>query len=207
MVAGAGASAAVYYYFLVEWEEEANAAIEAVDALDPPPEAFVHPYTQKPWYWRVLFTLKRLFYITYVFLPVTAISVVSTYVYPDSEVWRNRLLDALLHAMEKAGCCFMKLGQWISMRPDMFPRDFVETMSRLRQGVPPHSWDETVKAVRQGLGADWAEIFEFLETTPVASGTVAQVRTTHSRLRPSAGLDHDAAADKRAVDGVDVRIV
>lgn len=175
MVAGAGASAGVYYYFLVEWEQEANAAIETSDAVEPPPDAFVHPYTEKPWYWRALFTLKRILYISYVFAPVTAISLVSTYLYPNSEEWRKRMLDSLLHAMERAGCCFMKLGQWISMRPDMFPRDVVETMSRLRDGVPPHSWADTLKAVRQGLGKEWAEIFETLETKPVASGTVAQV--------------------------------
>jgi hypothetical protein len=75
----------------------------------------------------------------------------------------------------QAGCCFMKLGQWISMRPDMFPADVVRAMARLRSGVPPHPFEATREAIRESFGKDIDEMFEHFENEAIASGTVAQV--------------------------------
>lgn len=40
-------------------------------------------------------------------------------------VLRQEWCDALVIALNKAGCSMIKFGQWISMRPDMFPADLI----------------------------------------------------------------------------------
>ncbi len=183
LLAGAGAIGGLFYYYALEEDEALKRAMEdPAVALEPPPPDFVHPYLEKPWWWRVLFAIKRAIYVAYVFLPVAGMGVLSTYVFPTSEKWRKRFLHSLIRAMERAGCCFMKLGQWISMRPDMFPRDVVKTMASLRDGVPEHSFKFTQRSIKESFGKDITEIFESFEATPIASGTVAQVY--RARLKP-----------------------
>lgn len=171
------------YYIYLENDEAAKRALEDPSvAVEAPPAEFVHPYSDKPLWWRIYFAIKRAIYVAVVFLPAAGVGVVSTYIYPDSEKWRLRFLEALLRAMERAGCCFMKLGQWISMRPDMFPRDVVQAMARLREGVPAHPFSFTEKSIKESLGKEISEIFEFFDENAVASGTVAQVH--RARLKP-----------------------
>lgn len=183
IVGATGAMGGLMYYWALEEDEALKSAMEdPAVALEAPPAEFVHPFTEKPWWWKVLFAIKRAIYVAYIFFPVAGAGLASAYLFPASGTWRERFLDALLHAMERAGCCFMKLGQWISMRPDMFPRDVVATMARLRDGVPAHSFAFTRASIRESLGKEIEEVFESFETEPVASGTVAQVY--RARLRP-----------------------
>lgn len=174
-VVGLGAGAGYLVYLRMEEEYAAIEAETTLPVIDPPAE-FVHPYLEKPWWWRVWFAIKRCLYLAYVFAPVTYTFTMSSLVYPDDPDWRSKLIDTLMTAIERAGCCFMKLGQWISMRPDMFPPDVVKAMSKLRSGVTPHSFEATRKAVKESLGHDLEDIFETFEHEAIASGTVAQVR-------------------------------
>jgi hypothetical protein len=43
----------------------------------------------------------------------------------------------------------MKLGQWLSMRPDLFPPDVIEALSRLRNDAPSHTYEHTRATIRQ----------------------------------------------------------
>ena len=183
VLGASGALGGLFYYYAMQEDEALKRAMEDPSvALEPPPPEFVHPYIEKPWWWRMLFAIRRAIYVAYVFLPVAGGGVLSAYIFPESEVWRQRFLTALIRAMEKAGCCFMKLGQWISMRPDMFSRDIVKTMASLRDGVPEHPFKFTEESIRQSFKKEISDIFESFEDTPIASGTVAQVY--RARLKP-----------------------
>ncbi|TFJ86553.1 hypothetical protein NSK_002210 [Nannochloropsis salina CCMP1776] len=187
-----GVGGIVYYYAVAEDRALKKAMEDPSIAVEPPPPEFVHPYLEKPWWWRALFAIGRAVYVASVFLPVAGMGVVSVYIFPDSKKWRERFLNALIRGMERAGCCFMKLGQWISMRPDMFPRDVVKTMARLRDGVPPHAFKHTQESIRVSFGKEIEDIFESFEETPIASGTVAQVH--RARLRPAYAI-HGSVQD------------
>jgi len=183
VLGASGALGGLFYYYAMQEDEALKRAMQDPSvALEPPPPEFVHPYIEKPWWWRMLFAIRRAIYVAYVFLPVAGVGVLSAYIFPESEVWRQRFLTALIRAMEKAGCCFMKLGQWISMRPDMFSRDIVKTMASLRDGVPEHPFKFTEESIRQSFKKEISDIFEYFEDTPIASGTVAQVY--RARLKP-----------------------
>lgn len=161
-----------YWVYLFRLQEEPP--VPEDPEPDPPPEIFIHPYTFKPWWWRFLFTCQRAVYLFFVFLPV-GYRLVMSWMFPRSDEVRAKLIESFLRAMERGGCCFMKLGQWMSMRPDLFASDIIDAMARLRDGVPPHSMEHNRKEIRDSFGRELEEIFSRFEETPSASGTVAQV--------------------------------
>ncbi|KAI9012223.1 ABC1 family-domain-containing protein [Hyaloraphidium curvatum] len=163
----------------------------APDAPDPPPEVFVHPYSLKPWWWRFLFSVRRSLYLAWVFFPV-GVRLFFSSLFPKSEYFREALVESFLRAMEKGGCCFMKLGQWISMRPDLFPPDIIAAMATLRTGVPPHPIEHTRREIRDSFGRDLEDIFESFEEKPSSSGTVAQVHRAVLRNEKIGGTEQVA---------------
>jgi aarF domain-containing kinase len=88
---------------------------------------------------------------------------------------RAEWCKALIDALNQAGMSMIKFGQWISMRPDMFPADLIEALKGLRDDVPPHSYEETIHQVEESFGKKWSEIFEEISVEAVASGSVGQV--------------------------------
>jgi aarF domain-containing kinase len=77
-------------------------------------------------------------------------------------------------AMETLGPTYIKLCQWASTRPDMFPHSLTKKLERLQDHVTAHPWHETVKAMEQSFGKDWESMIE-LERDPIGSGCIAQV--------------------------------
>lgn len=53
-----------------------------------------------------------------IFLPLVAASI-ATLILPVPESWRESLPNYLVKKLEEAGCSFQKMGQWLSMRPDV----------------------------------------------------------------------------------------
>jgi aarF domain-containing kinase len=74
------------------------------------------------------------------------------------------------------------------MRPDMFPKDVIDALSKLRCDAPSHDMKHTRKEIQSSFGKELEEIFEFFDPEPVASGTCAQVH--RARLRPDYALDN-----------------
>lgn len=93
---------------------------------------------------------KRLIFLAFVFLPcVTVAALVRV---TESERLRAYLLELLVETLDVAGCSFQKFGQWLSMRPDMFPPDMVSALSTLRQDIPPHDIIHTRKMIKESFG-------------------------------------------------------
>jgi predicted unusual protein kinase regulating ubiquinone biosynthesis (AarF/ABC1/UbiB family)/nucleotide-binding universal stress UspA family protein len=83
----------------------------------------------------------------------------------------SRLRDAL----EELGPTFAKLGQILSTRPDLLPPAFIEQLSTLQDRVKPLTEAEVVAVMEQELGVPWEDVFESIEPSPLAAGTIAQV--------------------------------
>lgn len=83
---------------------------------------------------------------------------------------KQRYATWLRHELEDAGCLFVKIGQWVSSRGDVFPRDLVDAFSLLRQDVSPMPPDDVTRILAEdGVALDQ------LDDRPVSSGSVAQV--------------------------------
>jgi ubiquinone biosynthesis protein len=83
----------------------------------------------------------------------------------------RRLRDAL----EELGPTFAKLGQILSTRPDLLPPEFVAELATLQDDVAPMSEAEVVTVMEEELGVPWEDVFESIDPTPLAAGTIGQV--------------------------------
>lgn len=81
----------------------------------------------------------------------------------------------LAQAFEELGTTFIKLGQVISTRPDVFPADIVDAMVKLQDHVPPFDSAAARAIIASDLGKSIDSCFSQFEAEPFASGSIAQV--------------------------------
>jgi ubiquinone biosynthesis protein len=78
-------------------------------------------------------------------------------------------------ALEELGPTFAKLGQVLSTRPDLMPPEFIEELATLQEEVTPLTEAEVVAVMEAELRVPWEDVFESIEPTPLAAGTIGQV--------------------------------
>jgi len=93
----------------------------------------------------------------------------------DWNVMHLRGANRILDTSAALGGTLIKACQFASTRPDILPTPYVESLSKLQDRVPPHPWSEIASVIRQELGREPNEIFEWIETEPVAAASIAQV--------------------------------
>lgn len=147
---------------------------------------FVHPYESWSWYQRAWFTIKRSAFLAWIFAPFFCASTI-VLVCPENPRLREYWLDKMLECMQRAGAAFQKFGQWLSMRPDMFPPDVIATLAKLRSDAPSHSAEDSRRILRAQLGCEVEDLFDEFNEEPVASGSVGQVH--RARLKQEYALD------------------
>jgi len=175
-----GAGAAYYYHRQNQEFEQEKLRKEAEEAklvpLPPEPEAYVHPYTFWPWYSRYYFVFTRTFKLLYIWSPCFY-RVIYTLIRgkENDQEWINWMLESCVLATEQSGAGFQKFGQWVAMRPDLFPRSLCKAMAKLQDDAPSHDFQHTKRIFKESFGCDLEEVFEEFDPIPIASGSVGQV--------------------------------
>jgi predicted unusual protein kinase regulating ubiquinone biosynthesis (AarF/ABC1/UbiB family) len=82
---------------------------------------------------------------------------------------------SLVADLEKLGPTFIKLGQLLSTRADLLPREYRDALVRLQDQVTPLPFATVRAVVEEELCGDLCRIFEFFEETPIASASIGQV--------------------------------
>src|SRR2546425_2806689 len=77
--------------------------------------------------------------------------------------------------LEILGPTFIKLGQILATRPDLFGPEWITEFEKLQSQAPPLDFKELRPQIEEDLGAPLEEIFAEVETTPLAAASVAQV--------------------------------
>ena len=78
-------------------------------------------------------------------------------------------------ACRKNGASWVKLAQILSCRPDILPRIYIDELCSLQNDAPPVSFELLEPVLEKELGADWRSKFRSIDTTPVATASIAQV--------------------------------
>ena len=88
---------------------------------------------------------------------------------------KGRPGERLAKALEKLGPAYIKLGQFLATRPDVFGAEVATDLSRLKDKLPPFSMQAARKALEQEFGkAEADRLFPQLGE-PVAAASLAQV--------------------------------
>lgn len=77
--------------------------------------------------------------------------------------------------LTKLGPTFIKLGQVLSLRPDLLPQELTSELSKLTNQVPPFPYEEVKKIVEKDLGKPVEKLFKSFDKSPLAAASIAQV--------------------------------
>ncbi len=94
---------------------------------------------------------------------------------PDARAARLSFPERLRRTLEELGATYIKLGQMLSTRPDILPRDYIVELSKLLDAAPPVPGAEIVKTIEEDLGRPIADLFQDFDMTPIASASIGQV--------------------------------
>jgi ubiquinone biosynthesis protein len=89
--------------------------------------------------------------------------------------------ERLRLAFQELGPTFIKLGQLLATRVDLFPPEWIREFERLHSGVTPEPFDALLPGITAALGRSPFEVFVDLDTHPDGSASIAQVH--RARLR------------------------
>jgi len=78
-------------------------------------------------------------------------------------------------ALEELGPTFVKLGQILAGRADIFGAEWIAEFEKLHSHVPPVAMDLLRPQLREDLGAEPEEIFARFDVEPLAAASIAQV--------------------------------
>lgn len=73
------------------------------------------------------------------------------------------------------GPTYIKIGQILSNRPDLLPKEYIEELSKLRSDVLPMPYQEILDILREEYDKKIFQIFLSIERNPIGSASIAQV--------------------------------
>jgi ubiquinone biosynthesis protein len=76
----------------------------------------------------------------------------------------------------RLGPTYVKIGQFLALRPDLIPQDYADELLRLFDDVQPFPWSEARAIIEADLGKI-EQSFHSIDPQPRASGSLAQVHT------------------------------
>lgn len=77
--------------------------------------------------------------------------------------------------LEELGPTFIKLGQILSMRSDIFPKEYCDELRGLRQEVSPMRITEVKEVIETSYRQPVSKVFSRIEEEPIGSASIAQV--------------------------------
>jgi ubiquinone biosynthesis protein len=121
----------------------------------------------------------------------------------------ERVGAGLADLLERLGPSFVKLGQILGTRADIFPAAILSPLSRLQANLSPLSLPEAEREIARAFGRNAREVFPSLDPVPLGSASIASVfggtlpdgrRVAIKVRRP--GIGEIVAADVQMIRGL-----
>ncbi|MFW6139524.1 MAG: ABC1 kinase family protein [Spirochaetota bacterium] len=87
-------------------------------------------------------------------------------------------------AAEELGPTFVKMGQILSLRPDIIPSHYARELEKLQDRTPVIDFPKIQQVIQEEYGFELDQVFKSIDPEPVASGSIAQV---HRAVLKSSG--------------------
>lgn len=78
-------------------------------------------------------------------------------------------------ALEDLGPTFIKLGQILATRVDLFPPEYIAEFEKLLDQAPPVSFEELLPQIEEDIGGSISDFFTDVDRQPLAAASIAQV--------------------------------
>ncbi len=91
------------------------------------------------------------------------------------EITKGLTPEKLRLIIEDLGPTFIKIGQIMSMRRDIFPSDYCIELEKLRSQVTPMPFDEFIRIIEEEYECSVNEVFRTINQEPLGSASIAQV--------------------------------
>lgn len=89
--------------------------------------------------------------------------------------WNQVLGYRLRKCFEELGPAFIKFGQLLSSREDIFHTSFIEEMRMLRDKVKPVAFDEVKSSIELSMGKKIEEVFSSIEKEAIGTASIGVV--------------------------------
>jgi len=83
----------------------------------------------------------------------------------------------LVLLLEELGPTFIKVGQFLSTRPDLMPPEYVKELKKLQDEVPSFGFDEVKAQIESELNSPMEDIFLEFDEKPIAAASIGQAHT------------------------------
>lgn len=83
--------------------------------------------------------------------------------------------ERLRLVFEELGPTFIKVGQALSMRPDLLPPEYIVELQKLQDRVNPLPFEQILSSIKSEGNGELAEFLDRIEEKPIASASIAQV--------------------------------
>jgi ubiquinone biosynthesis protein len=81
----------------------------------------------------------------------------------------------LPYCLEKMGPAYIKLGQFLSTRPDIIGIDLAQRLGYLRDSLASFSFEQVKAIIKCEFNKDLEQLFSYFEQEPIAAASIAQV--------------------------------
>lgn len=85
-------------------------------------------------------------------------------------------------AFEKLGPTFIKLGQLLSLRPDIIPPEYIKEFEKMQDKVPGFPYSQVERIIQDELGKPINKLFKQFDKKPISAASLGQV---HKAKLPS----------------------
>ncbi len=100
---------------------------------------------------------------------------------PNPDKYKGHAKKAVQSFIE-LGPAYIKLGQLLSVRPDLLPQPYIEEFSKLQDEVPPEPFEKVQDVLAEDLGSV-SQVFENFDQSAVTGASLGQVYRARYRGR------------------------